>query len=288
MDGSRRVRVFILTPFYRLPLARSYNSPRMPIGRLTAVTRKVSARLAACELEFLTRQEIDLAKAIQQHHNYEATLAELGANVVSLPAEDQLPDSVFVEDPAIVLDEVAVITRMGAEIRRPEAPSLAAALSRFRELKWMQEPATLEGGDVVRIGKTLYVGVSRRTNRPGIAQLADLIGAFGYSVVPVPVHGCLHLKTACCSLGGQTVLANRELFDSEAFAGIEIVDVPASEPWAADVLEVDGTVLESAQFPETCALLERRGFRVKRLDVSELHKAEAGVTCMSILFEAAD
>jgi dimethylargininase len=190
-----------------------------------------------------------------------------------------------VEDPAIVLDEVAVIARMGAETRRPEAPSLADALSRFRELKWMREPATLEGGDVVRIGRTLYVGLSRRTNPAGIAQLADLVGAFGYSVVPVPVHGCLHLKTACCSLGGRTVLANRQLFDAGALAGIAIVDVPPAEPWAADVLPIGGTVLSSAQFPETCELLERSGFRVKTLDVSELHKAEAGVTCMSILFE---
>ncbi len=257
----------------------------MRTGLFTAVTRKVSPLLAACELEFLTRQDIDLAKAIEQHRNYETALAELGAHVVSLPAEDRLPDSVFVEDPAIVLDEVAVITRMGAASRRPEAPSLANALSRFRELRWMQEPATLEGGDVVRIDKTLYVGVSRRTNRAGIAQLADLVGVFGYSVVPVPVRGCLHLKTACCSLGDRTVLANRELFDSGALAGIKIVDVPPSEPWASDVLQIGGTVLESAQFPETCELLERSGFRVKTLDVSELHKAEAGVTCMSILFE---
>jgi dimethylargininase len=257
----------------------------MPIGVLTAITRKVSPRLAACELEFLHRQPIDLAKAVQQHQNYETALAELGAEVVSLPAEDGLPDSVFVEDPAIVLDEVAVITRMGAETRRPEAPSLADALSRFRELRWMREPATLEGGDVVRVDKTLYVGVSRRTNRAGIAQLADLVGEFGYSVTPVPVHGCLHLKTACCSLGGGTVLANRELFDSGALAGIGIIDVPSAEPWAADVLPIGGTVLSSAQFPETCALLERSGFRMKTLDVSELHKAEAGVTCMSILFE---
>lgn len=258
----------------------------MPTGLLTAITRKVSARLAACELEFLPRQDIDLSKAIEQHQNYEASLAELGATVVSLPAEDRLPDSVFVEDPAIVLDEVAVITRMGAETRRPEAPSLADALSRFRELRWMREPATLEGGDVVRIGKTLFVGLSRRTNRAGIAQLADLVGAFGYSVVPVPVHGCLHLKTACCSLGGQTVLANRELFDADVLVGVGIIDVPRAEPWAADVLPVGGAVLASSQFPETCELLERSGFQVKTLDVSELHKAEAGLTCMSILFQS--
>jgi dimethylargininase len=242
------------------------------VHRMTAITRKISARLAACELSFLPRQEIDLAKAREQHRAYEASLAEFGAKVVSLPAQDQLPDSVFVEDPAIVLDEVAVITRMGAESRRPEAPSLGVALSRFRELRW-------------RIGKTLYVGVSGRTNRAGVGQLADLVGPFGYSVIPVPVHGCLHLKTACCWLRGETVLANRELFDSSALTGIGIIDVPSSEPWAADVLPVGGTVLASTQFPETCELLERSGFRVKTLDVSELHKAEAGVTCMSILFE---
>jgi dimethylargininase len=253
---------------------------------LTAITRKISPALASCELEFLAREPIDLGKAVSQHQAYEAALSGLGARVVSLPAEDALPDSVFVEDPALVLDEVAVITRMGAVSRRAEAATLAEAIGKYRTLQWIEDPGTLEGGDVVRIGKRLYAGVSRRSNPAGVRQLAGLLVAYGYSVIPVPVHGCLHLKTACCSLGDGAVLANRELFDWRALSGVRFVDVPASEPWAADVLPLGGSVIQSRQFPATIELLEKSGYRVKPVDVSELHKAEAGVTCMSLLFEA--
>lgn len=252
---------------------------------LHAITRKISPRLAECELAFLTREPIDLAKAAAQHRDYELCLAELGAEVHSLPAEPDLPDSVFVEDPAVVLDEVAVICRMGAPSRRPETESLAAALSRFRDLRWMEAPGTLEGGDVVRMGKTLYVGLSGRTSRAGIEQLADLIRPFGYTSVPVEVRGCLHLKTACCALDDGTVLAAPALIDAPALGDLKILEVPLEEPWGADVLRIGETLLASAQFPRTADLLERRGYRVRRLDVSELHKAESGVTCMSILFE---
>ncbi len=251
---------------------------------LHALTRKVSPALGACELAFLPRESIDLVKARQQHQEYESCLAELGATVVSLPAEPDLPDSVFVEDPAIVLDEIAIICRMGVESRRPESRTLAVALSRFRELRWIQEPATIEGGDVVRAGKTLYVGVSRRTNRAGLEQLAGFIGPLGYVVAPVEVRGCMHLKTACCSLGAETVLANRELIDAAALSDLRVIDVPAGEPWAADVLRIGDTVVSSTQFPRTCDLLAASGFHVRTVDVSELHKAEAGVTCMSILW----
>src|ERR1700733_13167733 len=132
---------------------------------LRALTRQVGPSFASCELTFLDRQPIEVAKAVEQHRNFETCLAELGAEVISLPADPQFPDGVFVEDPAIVLDEVAVITRMGAASRRGESRSIAEELARFRELAWIREPATIEGGDVMRVGKTLFVGRSRRTNR---------------------------------------------------------------------------------------------------------------------------
>jgi dimethylargininase len=252
---------------------------------LTAVTREVSPAIANCELEFLDRQPIDLALAVEQHRQYRACLTELGIHVEELPAEAELPDSVFVEDPAIVLDEIAVITRMGAESRRQESESLAAALARFRALVRMSAPATLEGGDVVRIGKMLYVGLSRRTNAEGARQLAAIVEPYGYRVLPVTVTGCLHLKSACCAVSDDTVLANRGLFDASAF-DCKLIDVPAEEPGAADVLRIGGTVLIPASFPRTARLLEESGFTVQPLDVSELQKAEAGVTCMSLVFEA--
>lgn len=251
---------------------------------LTAITRQVSPRLGECNLTFLERRPVDAALAAVQHRGYEQCLRESGARVVSLDAAVEFPDSVFVEDPAIVLDEIAVMCRMGAESRRGEALSLAEAIGGFRECRWMHEPATLEGGDVVRIGRTLYVGISRRTNREGAAQLAQLIAPFGYRVVPVGVTGCLHLKSAYCYLGDETALANREWMDAGAFGDLRILDVP--EPWAADVLRIGGTVVIPASFPRTRELLDRSGFRTRAIDVSELQKAEAGVTCMSLVFDS--
>jgi dimethylargininase len=253
---------------------------------LRALTRQVSPTFADCELTFLDRQPIDVAKAIEQHRAYEACLAELGVNVISLPADPRFPDGVFVEDPAIVLDEVAVITRPGAESRRSETESIAQALAPFRELRYIQAPGTLEGGDVVHVGKTLYVGLSQRTNRDGISQLAALLDPFGYRVVAVEVNGCLHLKSGACWAGGDMILANRQWINASAFRDFRIVDVADDEPSAADVLPIGGKLLVPANFVHTSEILAGMGVSVRNIDVSELQKAEAGVTCMSLLFEA--
>ncbi len=253
---------------------------------LTAITRAVSPALNRCELTFLERQEIDLAKAIAQHSGYRDCLLELGLAVLTLPAAPDLPDSVFVEDPAVVVDEAAVILRMGAASRRAEAESLACALAPYRPLHRLREPATLEGGDVVRVERRIFVGLSGRTNRAGIEQFAGILEPLGYTVTAVEMRGCLHLKSACCRLGGDLLLANREWVDEAPFAGLGIIDVAPGEPAAADVLPVGGAVLIPAAFPATAERLERLGHRVIPLDVSELMKAEAGVTCMSVIFEA--
>ena len=253
---------------------------------LTAITRAVSPALNRCELTFLERQEIDVARAVAQHRCYRDCLVDLGLAVLTLPADPGLPDSVFVEDPAVVVDEVAVILRMGAESRRAEALSLARALAPYRPLHYLQEPATLEGGDVVRAGRRLFVGLSGRTNRDGIAQLSARLQPLGYTVTPVAMRGCLHLKSACCALGDDLLLANREWVDTAPFEGFGIVDVAPGEPDAADVLAIGATVLIPAAFPATAARLAQSGRRVIPLDVSELMKAEAGVTCMSVIFEA--
>jgi dimethylargininase len=251
---------------------------------LTAITRAVSESMNDCQLAFVGRRPIDIGKAIEQHDRYEACLASLGITVVSLPALADLPDAVFVEDPALVLDEVAVMTRMGAESRRGESESLAAAVARFRPMRWITEPGTLEGGDVVRIGRTIFVGRSARSNDAGIAQLAQELAPFQYDVKAVEMRGCLHLKSACTYLGRDAVLANREWADLTPFAGCRVIDVAKEEPAAADVLAIGDTVIIPASFPKTVRMLEDAGWRVLPLDVSELQKAEAGVTCMSLIF----
>lgn len=252
---------------------------------LTAITRAVSPALNRCELEYLERQEIDLAKANAQHEAYERFLAEMGASVLSLPAEPELPDSVFVEDPAIVLDEVAVMTRMGAPSRRAERESLAKALAPFRPLRWIQEPATIEGGDVLRIGRKLFVGASARTNAAGIEQLRRELAPFGYQVEAVEVCRCLHLKSAVTYLGEGAILINRSLIDPAPLREYRIIDVMPSEPWAANTLALEGIVLIPTAYPETARILEREGFTPRPIDISELMKAEAGLTCSSLIFE---
>ena len=255
---------------------------------LTAITRAVSPAIVHCELSFIDRKPIDLSTAQGQHHAYEKLLEKLGARVISLPADRDLPDSMFVEDPAIVLDELAVILPLGTETRRREAPSLAEALSRFRKLEYVSLPGTLEGGDVLRIGRRLFVGLTRRSNAEGIRQLAAILAPHSYEVVPVSVTGCLHLKSAVTYLGGNTLLANRAWFDASPLAAFEWVDVDPAEPHAANALALAGTVIFPASFPRTRARIEARGFSVTPLDISELQKAESGLTCSSLLFETKD
>jgi dimethylargininase len=252
---------------------------------LTAITREVSASINNCELSFHARQPIDVTKAIAQHQAYQDCLAELGVCVVSLSAQPELPDAVFVEDPALVLDEVAVISNMGAPSRRPEARTLAETLSRYRLVKFLVAPATLDGGDVMRVGRSLFVGLSQRTNREGVAQLSDILGPYHYHVQPVEVRGCLHLKSACSHVGKNTILINRSLIDAGPFREFELLDVSDEEPAAGNALLVNDTVIVSASFPKTRSLLEERGFHVLTIDLSELEKAEAGVTCTSLIFK---
>jgi dimethylargininase len=252
---------------------------------LTAITRGVSPGIANCELTFVARQPIDLSRAREQHRAYEQLLEKLGARVLSLPAEPDLPDSMFVEDPAIVLDELAVILPLGTETRRAEAASLARAISKFRKLEYVEGPATLEGGDVLRIGRTLFVGLSSRSNSKGIRQLALVLAPHGYEVIPVPVTGCLHLKSAVTYLGCNTLLANRAWFDAKPFADYDWIDVAPEEPHSANALALRDTVIFPASFTLTHARLEARGFHVTPLDISELQKAESGLTCSSLLFE---
>jgi dimethylargininase len=253
---------------------------------LTAITRGVSPAFTSCELSFIERRPIDLDKARVQHRAYEKLLEELGARVISLSAEPGLPDSMFVEDPAIVLDEAAVIMPLGTASRRPEAASLAQELAKFRKLEHVNLPGLMEGGDILRIGRKVFAGLSSRTNAEGIRQLAAILKSHGYEVTGVPVTGCLHLKSAVTYLGGETLLANRAWFDPTPLAGYRWIDVAPEEPHAANALALGGKVIFPASFPRTRARLETHGFDVAPLDISELQKAESGLTCSSLLFDA--
>ena len=253
---------------------------------LTAVTREVSPGLARCELTHFERRPFDLKAAIRQHRAYCQCLAKLGCRLITLPAEPDLPDSVFVEDAAVVLDELAVITRPGAESRRGEIASIEKALTVFRPIERIEPPATLDGGDVLHVGSTLYVGLTSRTNRDGVAQLRKIVQPHGYRVESVAVTGCLHLKSACTFVGEDTLLINRYWVDEERFDNWNLLDIDPAEPAAANALLVGETVVYPDAYPKTRRLLADFGFAVHTVDNTELAKAEGGVTCCSLIFSA--
>lgn len=251
-----------------------------------AVTRPVSPSIVRCELTHLARQPIDVPRAAAQHAAYQELLRSLGATVVEAPAAPDLPDAVFVEDAAIVLDEIAVIARPGAASRRAETAAIASVLATYRPLHSITAPATLDGGDVLRLGRTLYVGRSARTREDGIDQLRRIATPFGYEVDAVDFTGCLHLKSAVTAIGAELLLVNPEWVDSTAFPGHASLAVDHAEPHAANALLLHGTVVFPSQYPRTLERLTRRGLRVATVDSSELARAEGGLTCGSLIFEA--
>jgi len=248
-----------------------------------AIVRQVSARFAECELTHIQREPIDVGKARAQHTDYVRALKSLGCHVVELPAEDDLPDSVFVEDAAFILPEVAVITRPGADSRKPETASVADALRPHRDLLFVREPATLDGGDVLVLDKAIYVGLSSRSNAEAVRQLQSMLARYGYKVHGVRIGDFLHLKSAVTRLDENTLLVNPVWVDPAVFGKFQIVEVAPSEPTAANILVVGGTGIYPDAFPETQARIQAHGTRLLTLDVSEIAKAEGAVTCCSLI-----
>jgi dimethylargininase len=248
-----------------------------------AITRKISPRFNECEITHIDRTPIDLDVARAQHEEYVHALAEIGCQVIELPAEADLPDSVFVEDAAFILPEVAVITRPGADSRKPETESIIQALAPHRALVHVTDPATVDGGDVLVLGKNIYVGISTRSNAASIKQMQELLDNYGYTVTGVEMHDCLHLKTAVTQVDEKTLLINPKWVDNFHFKDFDWIIVDPSEPFAANCLPVNGQIIFPTAFPKTSAKLEARGYKVKTVTVDELAKAEGAVTCCSLI-----
>ena len=181
------------------------------------------------------------------------------------------------------MPEVALITRPGADSRKPETESIARALRPYRELAFIESPATVDGGDVLVLGKNIYVGMSTRSNQAAVNQMNNLLGKYGYEVNGVEMHDCLHLKTAVTRVDDQTLLINRKWVDIENFEGFDLIDVDESEPFAANCLPIRDSIIFPVAFPETGAKLEARGYKLKPVVVDELAKAEGAVTCCSLI-----
>lgn len=250
---------------------------------MIAFVREVARSLAQCELTFLERAVIDPVLAQRQHRQYAALLHSLGCRLEWLPPLPEQADGVFVEDTAVLVPELAVITRPGAPSRRPEAESVAAALTPYLPVLRITEPATLDGGDVLQIGRTFYVGTSGRTNLEGVAQLAAALEPFGYAVRPTSLHGCLHLKSAVTFIPPDRLLVNPSWVDPAIFDARTVIAVDEDEAFAANTLTVGAVTLLSSAYPRTRRRLEAAGVAACAVDVSELHKAEAALTCMSLL-----
>ena len=255
-----------------------------------AFTRAVPRSIDQCELTHLERTPIDYARAVEQHDAYEAALRRVGCEVRRLPDADDLPDSVFVEDTAVVFDDLAVIARPGAASRRAEVPSMIEALRPFRRLAFIQAPGTLDGGDVLVTPRKVFVGISGRTNADGARQLATHIAPLGFETIPVPVTGCLHLKSAVTMLpdfrqeaGARSLVINPSWLDSSIFRDYELIEIDSTEPMAANVLAVNGRVICAEEHPNTRRRLEANGFVTLTVPASELARAEGGVTCCSVL-----
>lgn len=250
---------------------------------MQAIVRQPSDALSRCALTFLERQVIDLDRARAQHTAYVAALASVGVAIQVLPAEPDLPDAVFVEDTAVVVDECAVMTRPGIESRRGEVDSVASALAAVRPIQRITAPGTLEGGDVLCVGRTLFVGQTPRTNAEGTRQLAAFLQPHGYDIQPVTPAGCLHLKSAVTYIGDETVLVNPAWVDVDIFSRWQCVPVAPEEPFGANALLVGDEVFVAASAPLTRRKLDALGFHTRTLDTSEFEKAEAALTCLSIL-----
>ena len=253
---------------------------------LVAVTRGVSSSFNDCQLQFFKRMKIDIDLARRQHREYEAALEACGASVVHIADDPWLADCVFVEDLAVVLDEVAIMTRPGAEERRPEAEAIEPVLAKYRKIARILAPGTLDGGDVLRLDKTLYVGISGRTCETGRSKLRSIVELYGYALKEIPFAGCLHLKSTVTRVSEDALLINPARVVPEHFAPWKTIAVDPSEPEAANALYLPRGTIYPSHFPKTEAILRAAGIPLAIVDASETAKAEGAVTCCSLVFSA--
>ena len=253
-----------------------------------AITRELNTGLGDCELTYQSRVAIDIPLAQQQHAYYQSALSSLGCEIVVVPTQPGLADSVFIEDTALVLDEIAVMLRPGAASRQPEVEGVKSVLQQYRMLRAIEPPGTLDGGDLLCIGNTIFAGVSTRSNREGIRQLENIVRELGFSVESVATTRCLHLKSAVTEVAPGTLLINPQWISSRTFRNFELIDVDQDESHGANALRIGRDVIYSASHPRTTEKLRKQGINVMIVDVSEVQKAEGAVTCCSLILQGSD
>jgi dimethylargininase len=251
---------------------------------MIALTHVISPNIDQCELSFLERSPINYRRAVEQHEHYCDLLRDCGLEVIELSMNRSFPDSTFIEDTAVVFDELAIMASMGVESRRGEIPGVESVLGYYRDIKHIRLPATLEGGDVLSIENKVFVGISPRTNISGFETIKEILEPFGYQVIPLAVNGCLHLKSACVAVDDETLLVNPRWLDLQPLRDFRIIPVPEDEPAAVNSLWINSTICMHSGHQKTIDLLANLKFSIKVVDISELLKAEAGMTCSSMIF----
>jgi len=229
-------------------------------------------------------EKIDVALAKSQHAEYCKALKKLGLELIWVEGDNTLPDSCFVEDTAIILGDKAIICNMKIKSRVKEVVEVAKVLEKLKETYYIRPPATNDGGDVLKIEDKVFVGLSARTSIHTTGQLRKILEDSDFEIVPVTIHNVLHLKSACTYLGNNCVILSKRHFDMDILRDYKKIVVPRGEEYAADCLAINGTVLMVKGYPKTKKLVEREGFFVKELEMSEFRKGEGALTCLSIIW----
>lgn len=227
---------------------------------------------------------IDVELAKKQHMEYCKALENLGLKLLWARGDDTLPDSCFVEDTAVVFGEKAVVCNMKMESRKGEVVEIAKMLEKMKKVYCIEPPATIDGGDVLKIGKEVFVGLTARTNIYAVEQLRKILENDGFNIIPVKVDGVTHFKSVCTYLGNGYVVLAEGYFNADVFKGYNRLVVPPSEQYASNCLAVNGVVLMAKGYPKTRRLIEREGFTIQELEMSEFRKGEGALTCLSILW----
>ena len=247
-----------------------------------AIVRPVPDSYDQCIQTKSEKIDVDIAK--KQHREYCRALQKLGLELVWIPKDNNLPDSCFVEDTAMIFGETAVVCNMKMKSRADETVEVAKALEELMETYHIKPPATIDGGDVIQIKDKVFVGLSNRTNEQATVQLRGILESTGRKVIPVKVRNVLHLKSACTYLGDNYVIFSDGCFNTDILHGFDRIAVPADERYATDCLAINGTVLVAKGYPKTKNLIEERGFPVEELDTSEFRKGDGALTCLSIVW----
>jgi dimethylargininase len=249
-----------------------------------AIARKPGPNFAA-GLTTANLGSPDYRTMLEQHSLYVETLRSLGLEVTVLDPLPDFPDAYFVEDPAVIFDEAGVIARPGAEERRGEAAAIERQIARHRTITHIQEPGTLDGGDVLQADRHFFIGLSGRTNTEGASQLGKVVESYGYTWSIVPVEpGRLHLKSSVAWLGDRRLLVSPYMADRDELRDFDLIVRDEGEKFATNVLLINGTLLVPAGYPRTRSNLEALGFNVIELDNSEARKMDGALSCMSLRF----